>query len=165
MTGLIKANETVKHPESLFIGGEWAEPSTPAWFDVVNPATEDVFLTVAEAGAQDMSRTVDAAREAFDRGPWSHMTHAERAPYLRAIGAAIREPSAELGRIWTSEMGILAAVSTFASAQSGDVFDYYAGLADSYEWVEEPSSGRGVGLLVREPVGVVAAIIPWNSGS
>ncbi len=62
-------------------------------------------------------------------------------------------------------MGILAAVSSYASAGSGDVFDYYAGLADTYEWVEEhrPSSGQGVGLLVREPVGVVAAIIPWNS--
>jgi len=165
MTGLINANETVRHPGRLFIGGEWVEPSTPARFDVVNPATEDVFLTVAEADAQDVSRAVDAARAAFDRGPWARMTHAERAPYIHAIGAAIRDRSAELGRIWTSEMGILAAVSTYASAQSGDVFDYYADLADSYEWVERhrPSSGNGVGLLVREPVGVVAAIIPWNS--
>ncbi len=165
MAGLINANESVKHPGSLFLGGEWVEPSTPARFDVVNPATEDVFLTVAEAGAQDVSRAVDAGRGAFDRGPWSRMTHAERAPYVRAIGAAIRERSAELGRIWTSEMGILAAASTDASAQSGDVFDFYAGLAHSYEWVEQhqPSSSRGVGLLVREPVGMVAPIIPRNS--
>ncbi|WP_433606780.1 aldehyde dehydrogenase family protein [Prescottella agglutinans] len=135
MTGLINANETVKHPGQLFIGGEWVEPSTSARFDVLNPATEDVFLTVAEADAQNVSRAVDAAREAFDRGPWARMTHAERAPYVHAIGAAIRERSAELGWIWTSEMGILAAVSRYASAQSGDVFDYYAGLAGSYEWV------------------------------
>ncbi|MCL2535122.1 MAG: aldehyde dehydrogenase family protein, partial [Nocardiaceae bacterium] len=168
MTGLINASETspqLQHPGKLFIGGEWVAPSTSARFDVVNPATEEVFLTVAEADAQDMARAVAAARHAFDRGPWPRMTHAERASYLHAIADGIRERSAELGTIWTSEMGILAAVSAHASAGSGDVFDYYAGLADSYEWVErhQPSSGRGVGLLVREPVGVVAAIIPWNS--
>lgn len=168
MTGLINANETspkLQHPGRLFIGGRWVEPNTAATFDVVNPATEEVFLTVAEADAQDMAQAVDAARDAFDRGPWPRMIHAERATYLRAIGAGIRERSAELGAIWTSEMGILAAVSSYASAGSGDVFDYYAGLADTYEWVEDhrPSSGQGVGLLVREPVGVVAAIIPWNS--
>jgi len=79
----------IQHPDRLFIGGEWAAPSGATRFDVLNSATEELFVSVAEAQAADMSAAVAAARQAFDHGPWPRMTHAERAGYLRAIAAEL----------------------------------------------------------------------------
>ncbi len=152
----------MQHPDRLFIGGEWVQPSTDATIDVVHSATEELLFRVAEAREEDVDRAVSAARSAFDEGPWPRMTHAERAEYLRAIGSAI---SAELSRIWTGEMGILHAFAQATVPGVADVYDYYAGFADNYEFVERhaPTNGGAVGLLVREPVGVVCAIVPWNA--
>ncbi len=149
MTGLINANETspkLQHLAGCFIGGRWVEPNTAANLRRRQSGNRGGLPHVAEADAQDMAQAVDAARDAFDRGPWPRMTHAERATYLRAIGAGIRERTApNSGRSGPREMGILAAVSSYASAGSGDVFDYYAGLADTYEWVEEHRAELGSG--------------------
>lgn len=79
------AYASIKHPERLFINGQWDTPSSTSKFDVVNCATEDVFGRVAEAQEADVNRVVAAARAAFDRGPWPRMSHSERAGYLRAI--------------------------------------------------------------------------------
>ena len=71
----------VRHPDRFFIGGEWVEPSSDRAIDVIDAGTGEVFLRVAEAQAADMARAGDAARTAFDDGPWPRMTHAERAGY------------------------------------------------------------------------------------
>ena len=76
----------VRFPDRLFIGGEWVTPDGGGLIDVVQPATEDVWVRVAAAGRQDVSRAVAAARQAFDRGPWPRMTHAERAEWFVAHG-------------------------------------------------------------------------------
>ncbi|MGP0030309.1 MAG: aldehyde dehydrogenase [Acidimicrobiales bacterium] len=161
-------DETVvelRNADRLFIAGEWVKPSTPDVIDVVNPTTEDVLYRVAEAQAADMDRAVGAAREAFDHGPWPRLTHADRADFLRAIAAALGDHSAELGRIWSSQVGVLHAIARGASIGTGRTFEYYAGLADDFPFVErhQPTAGGKFGLLVREPVGVVGAIIPWNA--
>src|SRR5262245_52094036 len=97
---------SITSPDRLFIGGEWVAPSSGSMFDVVMPSTEDVFLRVAEAQEADVNRAVAAARQAFDKGPWPRMSHAERAGYLRAIGKEVLARSNELADIWTGEMGI-----------------------------------------------------------
>lgn len=133
-------------------------------FDVIAPATEEVFVTIAEAREDDMNRAVAAARAAFDHGPWPRMTHAERAGYLRAIATGLSERLADVATIWPNEMGILHSVAEASAAVVPNVYRYYAGLADSFAFEEQrvPEAGGAIGLLVREPVGVVAAVIPWN---
>ena len=78
-----------KHPDQFFIGGDWVAPSTSKKIDVINSGTEELFLSVAEAQEADVDRAVAAAREAFDRGPWPRLTHAERAQWLRKLADAL----------------------------------------------------------------------------
>jgi aldehyde dehydrogenase (NAD+) len=165
MTLAGKANAGVRHADRFFIGGEWVTPSSDARIDVVDSDTEDVFLTVAEAQAADISRAVTAAKEAFERGPWPRLKHAQRAEYLRAIGASLRERAVDLGQLWPRESGVLFRIAEGAGRDAADTFDYYAGLADSYPFEQpaQPTAGGEFGLIVREPVGVVGAIVPWNS--
>ncbi|GGZ13199.1 aldehyde dehydrogenase [Novosphingobium colocasiae] len=155
----------LSHPDRLFIDGEWVAAGSGRTIDVINPSTEEVFLTVAEAGAADVERAIAAARKAFDHGPWPRMTHAERAHYLRAIGDAMDRRAEDIAQIWPREMGILYAMARPFAGTIGEAYRYYAGLADSFEWEERfeaPMMGGDYALIVNEPVGVVGAIVPWN---
>jgi aldehyde dehydrogenase (NAD+) len=161
------ANETrapLQHADRFFIDGEWAKPSSDATIDVVDSGTEELFFTVASAQEADMSRAVAAARRAFDEGPWPRLTHAQRAEHLRAIAAGLRERAEDLGQIWPRESGVLHAIASGSAAGSARTFEYYAGLADTFPFEEPATPTVGeFGLIVREPVGVVGAIIPWNA--
>ncbi|HEY2508565.1 MAG TPA: aldehyde dehydrogenase [Streptosporangiaceae bacterium] len=164
---MTQTNDTqapVRHADRFFIGGEWVLPSSDAKIDVIDSDTEQLYFQVPEAQAADMSRAVAAARQAFDEGPWPRLTHAERAGYLTAIAAGLRERAADLGQIWPRESGVVAAVAPYFASDAAHTFEYYAGLADTYLWEEPatPTAGGKFGLIVREPVGVVGAIIPWN---
>jgi aldehyde dehydrogenase (NAD+) len=151
-------------PDHFFIGGDWVKPSSSDQIDVINSSTEDVFFSVAEAKAEDMDRAIGAARLAFDRGPWPRMTHAERAGYMIKIADALEARGANIGTIWSGQAGILSTMAQASAPGHGRPFRYYAGLADEFPFVEHhtPSAGGNVGLIVREAVGVVGAIIPWN---
>src|SRR5689334_10617601 len=155
----------IKHPEAFFIDGQWAEPSSATKINVLNSGTEELFASVAEAQEADINRAVAAARNAFDRGPWPRMSHSERATCLRAIGAELDKRAEESALIWTAESGLLHSTAKTRSAALSSIYNYYAGLADTYPFQEQhkPLAGGNIGLLVREPVGVVAAIIPWNA--
>jgi aldehyde dehydrogenase (NAD+) len=159
----------IEHADRFFINGRWVAPSSGAKINVVNCATEELFLTVAEAEEADVNCAVAAAREAFDRGPWPRMSHSERAGYLDAIGRELSSRDDASARIWTSESGVLFGITKIVSSVGlRSVYDYYAGLANTFRFEEEraPTTGMGnVGLLVREPVGVVASIVPWNGPS
>jgi aldehyde dehydrogenase (NAD+) len=128
-----------------------------------------LFLSVAEAQAMDVERAVAAARAAFDQGPWPQLIHSERAQYLRKLAHELVRREGDSARIWVSESGVTNKLAQALSGSAlGSVYEYYAGLADTFPFLERhaPSLGQGnVGLLVREPVGVVAAIIPWNAPS
>jgi acyl-CoA reductase-like NAD-dependent aldehyde dehydrogenase len=153
----------VRHPDRFFINGEWVKPSSDAKLDVFDSGTEELFVCVAEAQAADIDRAVAAARQAFDHGPWPRMSHAERAEYLMAIARGVRERGADLARCWTAESGLIHSASSIGAPGLAGAWEYYAGLAKTYPFIErhKPAGGE-VGLLVREPVGVVGAIIPWN---
>ena len=163
MTSVNDMKIAIRHPDRFFIGGNWVEPSSEETIRVVDSSTEDFFLSVAEAQAADISRAVAAAREAFDDGPWPRLSHAERAVYLRAIAAGLRERGADVARVWPRESGVLYTTAQHGAAGAAHTFDYYASLADTFPFEEQATPTEpGFGLLVREPVGVVGAIIPWN---
>jgi len=154
----------IQYPGKFFIGGDWVDPSSEATIDVIMPSTEEVFVTVAEAQEADMARAVAAARDAFDRGPWPRMTHAERAAYLNAFSEQVAARESDFANLWTSEVGVVASTARGMPRALSNAFAFYASLADTYPWIErhKPAMG-GEGLLVREAVGVVGAIIPWNA--
>jgi acyl-CoA reductase-like NAD-dependent aldehyde dehydrogenase len=158
-----EATVPLKHTDRFFIGGEWVAPSSDSTISVIDSHTEQVYLTVAEAQAPDVDRAVAAAKEAFDHGPWPRMTPAERAGYLRALGAELNRRSADIIQMWPRESGVTAGFAASGGPGAQHTFDYYAGLADTFEWERPVPSPRGFGLVVSEPVGVVGAIIPWNT--
>jgi acyl-CoA reductase-like NAD-dependent aldehyde dehydrogenase len=154
----------IRHADRFFIGGQWVQPSSDATIKVIDSGTEELFFSVAEAQAADISRAVEAAREAFDSGPWPRLTHAERAGILRGIGAQLARRSDDLGQIWPRESGVLHAIARFGGAGAQVTFNAFADMASTFPFEEpaKPEAGE-FGLLVREPVGVVGAIIPWNA--
>lgn len=153
----------VRHPDRFFIGGAWVQPSSDATITVIDSATEQPCFTVAEAQASDMARAIAAARDAFDNGPWPRMSHAERADYMRKLAVALRKRGEDVRELWPREAGALAMLAQPYTDRAAGEFEYYAGFADTYPFEEyhKPTVGE-FGLLVREPVGVVGAIVPWN---
>jgi aldehyde dehydrogenase (NAD+) len=158
-----QATAPIRHTDRFYIGGQWVAPSSDAKINVIDSDTEQVYFTVAEAQAADISRAVQAAREAFDSGPWPWLSHQERAGYLRALGAELKRRSADIGEIWPREAGVLASIARGGGTGADRTFSAFAGLADTFPFEEpaQPTMGE-FGLLIREPVGVVGAIIPWN---
>jgi acyl-CoA reductase-like NAD-dependent aldehyde dehydrogenase len=155
----------IRHRDRLFVGGQWVAPSAPGRIPLVDPATEQVFTEVAEAREADMDRAVAAARDAFDNGPWPQMTHAERGAKVAELARLLKQRHGELAAAWTRQMG---GVASFApNVINGGTFqlEYFASLATSwpFETRQPASMGNGKAIIVREPVGVVAAIAPWNA--
>lgn len=152
------------NPDKFFIGGRWIAPLTNAKFDVISASTEELLFQIAEAQAGDINAAVMAAREAFDRGPWPRISHTERATYLRRIAELVATRADDLAKIWTGEVGVTHGLAQMTAQGVPAAYEYYASLADSFPFEEQhkPRAGGNFGLLVREPVGVVGAIIPWN---
>jgi len=149
--------------ERLYIGGEWVRPATAATIDVVSPHTEEVIARVPEAREADIDRAVTAARTAFDTGPWPRLTPGARADIMAALNAKLRERADELAATITREMGSPLLFSQLGQVMAATmVLDYYTGLAREYAFEEVRPGMLGPALVRREPVGVAAAIIPWN---
>jgi acyl-CoA reductase-like NAD-dependent aldehyde dehydrogenase len=160
-----EASFRVAHPDQLFIDGKWAAPSSSGHIDVISPATELVVARVAEAREADMDKAVAAARKAFDQGPWPQLSHAERGAYVKKLADLLRVRIPELASAWTEEMGGLASFAPMMVGGAIFQMEYFAGLAATYPFeTRQPASmGPGTAIIVREPVGVVAAIAPWNA--
>jgi len=159
-----QADLTVKSPHSFFIGGEWVEPSSRDTLTLISPVTEDVLMTFAEAQAKDVDRAVAAAREAFDNGPWPRMSTADRAAALRRVAAELTARRPALSEAWTAQVGAPISFTNYASGQYAGLFEFYADLVEDYPIVDERTRDNGALVrVVREPVGVVAAITPWNA--
>lgn len=156
---------TLRHPDKLFIGGRWIAPSTTKRLAVVNPATEGTIIEVAEALEADVDAAVAAARRAFDHGPWPFLSPRERATHIMRLAAELRKRLPELVNAWVEQVGAPIAVAEPVTAGTVATYDVNAGLAESFDWEElRPSMYSGhVGILSHEPVGVVAAIAPWNA--
>lgn len=158
-----KTKIELSHPDQFFIGGRWVDPATPAKFDVIDSHTEEPFVTVPEASAGDVESAVDAASHAFNQGPWPTLSHEQRAGYLRAIAAGIRDRAADFGQALPRESGMVHTMAGGLPHLEAAAWDACAALAQTFPF-EAPAQASfgGYGLLVHEPVGVVGAIVPWN---
>jgi len=153
----------VKAYDRLFIGGDWVTPAGTGTIDVINPTTEEVAGRVPDATEADVDKAVAAAREAFDRGPWPRMTPTERAAVLTTVSQAIQADMQGLAELITTEMGSPVAWGSMAQVFAPTmILDYYAGLASTFAFDEVRQGLLGEVLVSKEPVGVVAAISPWN---
>src|ERR1700677_5000587 len=155
----------IKHLDKLYIDGAWVSPSSDGKIDVVSPVTEEVIFSVAEAREADMDRAVAAARAAFDKSSWPRLSHAERAGWMLKLGEALKARNDELGHAWTNQIGALHAITRNAGIGAAAHFERSAALPDTFEWEEPhtPADGHGRAMIVREPVGVCAAVVPWNN--
>ena len=150
-------------PNRLWIGNEWAGAADGATFATVNPATEEVIAEVAEAGAADIDRAVAAARAAFRDPRWRRMNPHRRSRLLWRLADLVDANADELGLTETRDNG-----KPYFEARRIDVpsvaqtLRYYAGLADKVQGDTVPVPGPFLNYTLREPVGVVGAIIPWN---
>jgi betaine-aldehyde dehydrogenase len=153
----------VKVYDRFFIGGEWTAPAGTGTLDVVSPATEEVVGRVPEATEADIDRAVKSARRAFDQGPWPRMSPAERAAVITSVSDAIKADMQGMAELISTEMGSPVTWGTMGQVLAPSmVFDYYAGLAQSYAFDEVRAGLMGAVLVSNEPVGVVAAVAPWN---
>src|SRR5260221_4592117 len=148
--------------KQLFINGEWRDAAGGATIEVVNPATEEVIAEVASAERSDVDAAVAAARAALD-GPWGKLSARERGKLVWKIGEKLMERADEIAKLETLHNG----KPIFESRQievpaAAECFQYYAGWADKIHGETIPVKGNFLTYTLREPVGVVAAIVPWN---
>ncbi len=141
----------------LYIDGAWVEPDGSATIDVIDATTEAVMGHIPDGTAVDADRAVQAARAAFD--DWAVTPPKDRADFVARMGAGIGERAAEIADAITGEVGMPRKLSEIIQAGLPQAVSAgIAGLADDFPWEEQ----IGTSLVVREPVGVVAAITPWN---
>src|SRR5947209_73787 len=148
--------------KQLFINGEWRDAAGGKTIDVVNPATEEVIAAVASAEKTDVGGAVAAARAALD-GPWGKLSARERGRLIWKIGERLMDMADEIARLETLHNG----KPIFESRQieipaAAECLQYYAGWADKIHGETIPVKGNYLTYTLREPVGVVAAIVPWN---
>ncbi|WP_315761609.1 aldehyde dehydrogenase [Sphingomonas sp. Y38-1Y] len=148
----------------FFIGGDWQAGSGGPMLEVVAPHSEEVLMRYPEATREDVDRAVAAARRAFDEGPWPRMEPAERGAALKRVATLLRDRMPELAEAWTGQVGAVIGFTRKASGQVPGLFDFYGDMAADYAFVEHRTrSSGGKVRVVGEPVGVCAAITPWNA--
>jgi phenylacetaldehyde dehydrogenase len=164
-----KTTSFVSKRHKLLIGGEWIDAASGKTFPVYNPATGEVIAQVAEGGKEDIDRAVKAARKAFESGPWSRLTPSQRGRLLWKLGDLVLEHVKELAELESLDNGKPVSVARVADVPlSADLFQYMAGWATKIEGNTIPISvlyapgAKFHAYTVREPVGVVGQIIPWN---
>ena len=152
-------------PKKLFIGGRWVDAASGKTFETVDPATGEVLALVAEAGAEDVDRAVAAARKSFDRGTWRELPPAERAKVLWKVGDLLEERANEFAQLETLDNGMpINDALLFHVPLAAATFRYYAGWVTKLDGATQQVSlpGKYLSYTLREPIGVVGQIIPWN---
>src|SRR5215469_18721944 len=148
--------------EDMLIGGRWRPARSGRYFETVDPATEEVIAQVAEAGAADIDAAVAAARAAL-HGAWGQMRPAERGRILLRLAELIRANQDSLVELESLDSGKpVSAVRRQDLPAVLDTLTYYAGWADKINGQMIPARPDALTYTVREPIGVVGAIIPWN---
>ena len=148
----------------MYIDGEWTDAENGATFTSVNPATGETWAEVPEASERDVNRAVEAAHRAFKDGPWSKLTPTARGKMLRRLAEVLATHSETLGRCETIDTGKLFKETRWQANYISDFFQYYAGLADKVSGETLPIDKPDMmTITLREPLGVVAAVVPWNS--
>ena len=149
-----------KAPNRLLIGGEWVDADRK--FETLNPSTGEVLAELAEAGAAEVDAAVDAARRAFEDPAWRNLDAADRGQLLWRIADALEAHGEELKRLEVLDNGKPLNEVRFDLQQTVDAFRYYAGWTTKLAGDTLPVRGNVLNYTLREPLGVVGAIIPWN---
>ena len=148
----------------LHIGGEWVLPHGNKWFESTNPYNNEAWALIPEGDAVDVDRAVTAAHGAFTDGPWPALTASRRGALLRRLADLLLENADHLAEIESRDNGKLLTECLGQMKYTAEWYNYYGGLADKVEGSVLPTDKRGVFNFTRfEPLGVVAAITPWNS--
>ncbi|MEU0409657.1 aldehyde dehydrogenase family protein [Streptomyces griseorubiginosus] len=150
-------------PGRLFVGGQWREAADGARTEVVDPSRGAVVTTVAEAGAADVDAAVRAAREAFDAGTWSGLSGRERGRILHRVAELIRENADELARLESLDVGKpISLCHAVDITNAANDYEHFAALAHSVDGAVRDTPMNALAYTKREPLGVVAAITPFN---
>ena len=148
----------------MLIDGKWVNASNGAMFESINPTNGQVWSKVPEATETDVDDAVNAAHRAFSTGPWSKMTPTERGKCLRKLGDLLAEKSEPLGRTESVDTGKMLKETRWQAKYIAEFFHFYAGCADKISGETLPIDKPDLFVFTnREPLGVVAAIVPWNS--
>jgi (Z)-2-((N-methylformamido)methylene)-5-hydroxybutyrolactone dehydrogenase len=147
----------------MYIDGQWVDSESGKTIETLNPENNEVWATVPEANAKDVDKAVKAAQKAFE-GTWANLHPRERARYLRSLANQLRENAEHLGTIETIDTGKIFRETKTQANYIAEYYDYFAGLADKVEGTVVPIDKPDMQVTTtRIPIGVVAAIIPWNS--
>ncbi|MDA9653639.1 aldehyde dehydrogenase [Candidatus Pelagibacter sp.] len=147
----------------MYINGEWTNSSSGKKIETLNPENNEVWATVPEANEKDVDKAIQSAQKAFDN-KWSKLHPRDRAKYLRLIADQLRANAEHLGKIETIDTGKLFRETKTQANYIAEYYDYFAGLADKVEGTVVPIDKPDMQVTTtRIPIGVVAAIIPWNS--
>jgi len=160
-----QVNQFLSIPRKMLIGGQWVEAASGKTWPVYNPATGQVIAHVAAGETEDVNRAVQAARRAFDSGPWRSMSPSARGRLMTKLADLMEEHAEEFAQLETLDNGKPITVARAADVPlSIDLFRYMAGWTTKIEGNTIPLSAPGTyfAYTLREPVGVVAQIIPWN---
>ncbi|MDG1369071.1 MAG: aldehyde dehydrogenase [Paracoccaceae bacterium] len=148
----------------MLIDGAWVQASDGATFDSTDPSTGKVWAQIPEATAADVDRAVRAAEHAMREGPWSEMTPTARGKTLRKLSDLMAEHSEALGRVETRDTGKMFKETRWQSTYIAEYYHFFAGAADKIAGETLPIDKPDMFVFTdREPLGVVAAVIPWNS--
>ena len=151
------------HNFKMYINGEWVDSSSGKKIQTLNPENNEVWATVPEANEKDVDKAVQSAQNAFENS-WSILHPRDRAKYLRLIADQLRENAEHLGKIETIDTGKIYRETKTQANYIAEYYDYFAGLADKVEGTVVPIDKPDMQVTTtRIPIGVVAAIIPWNS--
>ena len=148
----------------MLIDGNWVDASDGGTFESVNPANGEIWSRVPEATEADVDQAVGAAHRAFTTGPWAKMTPTERGKCLRKLGDLLAEQSEKLGRTESIDTGKMLKETRWQAKYIAEFFHFFAGCADKVSGETLPIDKPDMFVFTkREPLGVVAAVVPWNS--
>jgi acyl-CoA reductase-like NAD-dependent aldehyde dehydrogenase len=150
-------------PGNLFVAGRWEPAATGAGREILNPATGGVLTTVADAGPEDVARAVKAARAAFDAGTWSGLPPRARGRILLRAAELLRQEAEELATLESTDVGKPITFTRNVDVPTAiDTFEYYGSLVAGLEGAARVTAAPTLAYTRREPIGVVAAITPFN---
>ncbi|MBS1676368.1 MAG: aldehyde dehydrogenase family protein [Actinobacteria bacterium] len=158
-----RVDDLLGGPAVLLIGDEWVDAESGATFPTTNPATEETLAEVAEAGDADVERAVGTARKAFEAASWRDTSPADRAVLLRRFAELIARDADDLARLETLDSGMTLPTAEAMIAGAIETVLHFAGAAHTIHGVTPQSGGDAFNYSLRDPVGVVASIVPWNA--
>ncbi|MBN3768117.1 aldehyde dehydrogenase [Burkholderia sp. Se-20378] len=150
--------------DRLYIGGEWVKPDSTHFVDLVSPLTEEKMASVISASKVDADAAVAAARHAFDHGPWPRLSLHQRMDVMARLRELLIEHESLIAHLVTEEMGCPISISRWMQAGGPvSMLGMFLEVAPHYPFSQVRLTATGNGLVLREPLGVVAAVVPWNA--